>query len=55
MKIILNDNSRQPLLKIMQATGTNSPTHVVQVLITNKHKSLVPLMENNTDDKRSTS
>ena len=55
MKIILNDNSRQMLLQIMQATGTDSPTHAVQCLITNKFKSLVPQMENNTNDKCSKS
>jgi hypothetical protein len=55
MKIVLNDNSRQLLLQIMQAMGIDSPTHAVQCLITNKYKSLVPQMENNSNDKRSTS
>jgi hypothetical protein len=54
MKIVLNENSTRLLLQIMQATGTDSPTHAVQVLITNKFKSLVPQMENKTDDQRNT-
>ena len=44
MKININDRSTQELLSVMEAMSIRSPSHLVQVLITQAHKS-IPLVE----------
>jgi hypothetical protein len=52
MKINLNQRSVDELLHLMGKMGITSPTHLVQKLITQSYKSLIPFVEDNNHEHR---